>query len=330
MSVSGEDTDVIEMAAAQWAVRSQDDAFGEADVAALVMWLEASPLHARAYDRAVRLWIELDSLRDTDVVAQGAEIIRLSGRRRNDPMKPRVAVWGAGFALAACVAAAAVAVMVLNAAPVTVYQTARGEHREIALADGSVLALNTDTKVSVQLNRGSRKLILDHGEVALKVIHDERRPLTLAAGDTRITDLGTEFDVLRDGGAVKVAVREGEVSLGSGETLKAGDMSRHQEGSTATALSRVNADEAFAWQTRHAIYRDQSLSVVVGDLNRYFDKPLMVDEASGKLRLTAILTLDSETSVVERLQDFLPLDARATEKGVLLTRAADGKRGAKL
>ncbi len=171
--------------------------------------------------------------------------------------------------------------------------------------------------------------MLDHGEVALNVTHDEKRPLTLTAGDTRITDLGTEFDVLRNAGAVKVAVREGQVALGTGETLRAGDMSLHQEGTTASAVSRVDADEAFAWQTRHAIYRDQPLAVVVKDLNRYFDKPLVVDETSGKLRLTAILTLDSETSVVGRLQDFLPLDARATEKGVYLTRAA-ARRGNKL
>lgn len=322
MSATRDDIDVIELAASQWAVRSQDDAFSEDDVTALVLWLEESPLHARAYDRAMRLWTRLDSLRDIP-----ASVVSLDSRRR-DPMKFRVPAWGVGGAVAAALAAAAV--MVMWPAPAQIYHTAKGERKTVTLADGSVLMLNTGTQVSVRLGRFDRRMVLDHGEVALKVTHDEGKPLTLQAGDTRITDVGTEFDVLRDSGSVKVAVREGEVSLGTGEHLHAGDMSLHSEGAAGSTVARIDPEEAFAWQTAHAIYRDQPLSVVVRDLNRYFDKPLVVDEDSGKLRLTAILTLDSETSVVGRLQAFLPLDARATEKGVLLTRAAKPRRGREL
>lgn len=321
--------DGIEAEAALWAVRSQEDSFSEADLVCLVEWLEASEDHARAYDVAMRLWTELDALRDTDVVAPGAEVIRLSGRRRSQ-VKP-IVVWGIGGAIAAAVAAALVMPMFLaQQAPITTYQTAKGERREVALSDGSRLMLNTDTKLTVQLDSHARRLVLDHGEVALKVTHDASRPLTLQAGDARINDLGTEFDVLRHDGAVKVTVREGSVGLEDGQTLKAGDMSLHREGTGGNQLVRVNADEVFAWQTAHVIYHDQPLSAVVADLNRYFDKPLIVDPDAGDLRLTAILTLDSETSVVERLQDYLPLEARATEKGIYLTRAAGHRSGSKL
>ncbi len=331
MSVSGEDLEVIDMAAAQWAVRSLDDAFGESDVAALVAWLEESPHHAEAYDRAMRLWTELDALRDTDVVAPGAEVIRLSGRRRNDPMRSRLPAWGLGGAVAAALAAVvAIPLLIQHPVPAQVYTTAKGQRQTVTLADGSQLMLNTDTQVSVRLGAHSRDLVLDHGEVALKVTHDAARPLMLTAGDQHVTDLGTEFDVLRHAGAIKVAVREGEVSLEDGQTLRAGDTSLHREGMAGNEVGHTAADEAFAWQTAHAIYRDQPLSVVVGDLNRYFDKPLVVDADSGKLRLTAILTLDSETSVVARLQDFLPLAAKPTDKGIYLTRAAHPHGGDKL
>ena len=52
-----------------------------------------------------------------------------------------------------------------------------------------------------------------------------------------------------------------------------------------------------------------------------FDKPIVVDDEAGKLRLTAILTLDSERAVVGRLEQFLPLDATATDKAIVLRRA---------
>ncbi|MEI9905401.1 MAG: DUF4880 domain-containing protein [Asticcacaulis sp.] len=147
MSVSGEDIEVIELAASQWAVRSQGDAFGEADVAALVLWLEESPIHARAYDQAMRLWTRIDDLRDTDVVVPGAEVIRLSGRRRKDPMQVRLPVWAIGGAVAAAIAAViAIPMLPSQPEPVMNYQTAKGGHRDITLADGSVLRLNTDTR----------------------------------------------------------------------------------------------------------------------------------------------------------------------------------------
>lgn len=320
MSAGVEDGERIELAAAGWAVRSHDAAFGEADMLALALWLEESPLHGVAYDRAMELWCRLDGLKT-------AEVICLQPRRAADPMRRPVRRWMAAGVVAAALAVATVTVGAFFwPAPAVTYETARGEQRTVALSDGSVMTLNTGTRVSVRLGRGARDVTLERGEVALKVVHDEHRPLRLTAGGSRVTDLGTEFDVLRDEDVVRVAVREGEVEM-DGTRLRAGQTAFSRGGAEAS-LGKAPAEEAFAWQTRHAIYRDQPLSAVARDLNRYFDTPLIVDETSGRLRLTAVLTLDSEASVVGRLQEFLPLEARATEKGVYLTRAADGRRGA--
>jgi len=333
MSQSQENETDIALVAAQWVVRSQSETFDEDGIIRLTEWLEADAAHARAFEDALLTWTLADDL-VADAVAVPAETVaaqvvdlsqfrnRAAASKASGRRTPAVMT---GIA-AALVAAIAIPMFALKGAPTTIYETRKGHRQTIALADGSSLQLNTDTRVSVQMSAHARKLVLERGELALKVTHDASRPLTLTAGDAVVTDLGTEFDVRRNADGVAVAVREGEVNLsdnGSSATLRAGDTAVHQTGAIGAAVSHGDSDEAFAWQTAHAIYRDQPLSVVVKDLNRYFDTPIVVDDQAGKLRLNAILTLDSEPLVVRRLQSYLPVQAKTTDGGIYISADAD-------
>lgn len=324
MPVTQEDRDIIDLAAAHWVVRSQADAVGEADIVALTEWLEASDHHADAYRRALSVWLHADE-------AVKAEPVRIVPLVRPQPQAKRAPQWltyGLAGAVAAGLVVAAVLLRVVEKPVVQSYATAKGQRQQVTLSDGTVIALNTDTRLLVRYTHGQRSVILDQGEAALSVIHDVHRPFTVTAGGVRMTDLGTEFDVRRDGASVRVAVKSGTVSLepaqpgGQSTTLAAGQTAVQRE--DASSADRVTADavEAFAWQNGHAIYHDEPLSAVVKDLNRYFGKPIVVDEETGRLPVTAVITLDSERAVVRRLEDFLSLKATETDSAVVLRRPA--------
>jgi transmembrane sensor len=327
-----EATDIQAMAAL-WAVRAQGETFGEQDIIALTEWLEASDAHADAYRQAVLTWEGFDLTAPVQAAPVSQPeipvVVRLADRKPRNA-RPPVWAWGAGGAVAACLAAALVLPqLAARPDPVAVYQTVKGQRQTVALADGTELKLNTDTKVSVQIGKAGRKLVLDHGEVALKVVHDEKRPFTLDSGDVRLTDIGTEFNVLRGEADTRVTVREGSVMLKpitapdiQPVVLRSGYLAVHRDGGFASTVNKVNVDEAFAWQTAHAVYRNQPLSVVVKDLNRYFATPITVDKDAGQMRLNAVLTLDSESSVVGRLQEYLPLDVKTTAQGIVLSRGS--------
>ncbi len=321
MSDQASDQAVIDQAAAEWVLRGLAPDLCDQDLIELTLWLETSEHHAAAYDRALRLWAHIDALAAPSEVRPTADVINLTHHRlaRSATKTFKPATYWAWAGGAAAAVAALLIVFVLPQQPAQTYQTAKGQKQTVTLADGSVLSLNTNTRVSVQLRHDGRRITLEQGELALKVVHDDKRPMVLKTGDMVITDIGTEFNVRREAGVVDVAVREGEVSINSGDIhLRRGDKIVHTEGDTASTLSHVDPDEAFAWQTAHAIYRNAPLSEVVKDLNRYYDKPFVVDDQSGKLRLTAILTLDSESAVAERLEDFLPVKARATDRAIYL------------
>ena len=322
MASNIEDANVIELAAAQWVVRSQSENVREIEIVALTEWLEASDQHAEAYRRALGLWYDLTP---EAAVEAPVNVVSMSVFRARKAQRPAFVPWAAGGAVAAALALV-VCLPLMNKAPAAEnFATAKGEHRTVTLADGSQLMLNTDTQVSVRIGKsGARAVTLDHGELALQVVHNPQRPFTLDTGDVRITDLGTEFAVLNQSGQVRVAVRSGSLSVkpshGDAVTLLAGDTIVHGADDTATPVVQGDTQTAFAWQSGHAIYRDQPLSMVVKDLNRYFAKPIIVDDEVGKLRLTAILNMDSESSVVGRLEDFLSLEAHETDAGIVLSR----------
>src|SRR3546814_18300530 len=82
------------------------------------------------------------------------------------------------------------------------YDTPVGGQRLIALADGSQIELNTKTVVRTAVSKTLRRVWLDNGEVFFEIAHDAAHPFVIFAGPKRITVLGTNFSVRRDGDKV--------------------------------------------------------------------------------------------------------------------------------
>lgn len=318
-------TQTLQDQAIAWVVRAHASDMSEDDIIALSEWLEANPAHLAAYDAAERVWIgetpEVETAAVVDLVAARAEKIK-------KPVAPPRRLWLIAGSMAAGLAALVLLPGLWTAQAPLIYETATGQTREVALADGTKLHLNSATRLEVRYSSKRRDIVLDRGEVALDVVHDTERPLSVHAGDEVLRDVGTVFDVLRHDGAVTVTVKSGAVAmLRTGATAKvpapdrvlhAGDQAVINETTGQAQRSRVMVGPGFDWQRGQAVYRNRSLAYVVSDLNRYFDKPIEVDGETGKLNVTAVLTLDSEASVVRHLQDFLPVEATESDKAIIL------------
>ncbi len=63
------------------------------------------------------------------------------------------------------------------------------------LNDGSVVNLNTNSLMRVQLTPELRHVVLERGEALFKVTHDKKRPFDVDAGSTTVRAVGTEFSV---------------------------------------------------------------------------------------------------------------------------------------
>jgi transmembrane sensor len=299
--------------AADWVVRLQAADLEPADALAFDAWLAAAPGNAQAFDQALAVWTEYG--REARAVAEG-----LSARRAPRPLTRRFAV--AAGALAAAAAAAVVLLPQLQSpAHTEAYATARGEHRTLALADGSTIELDGGTRITVALGRDARRVALAEGQAVFDVTHDARRPFLIAAGDRTVRVVGTQFDVRRRAGKLAVTVARGVVEVrpadgasGQAYRLHPGQRLEHAEGAPAATVAAVSPEEVLGWRAGRLVFRDQPLADVVADLNAQFSTPIRIDDPElAALPVSGVLILDDEDAVVRRLA--LLVSARTVRSG---------------
>jgi transmembrane sensor len=93
------------------------------------------------------------------------------------------------------------------------YVTGIGEHRTIPLADGSQVALNTQTRLRVHYSPHGRDIELIEGEALFSVARDPLRPFRVHARRTIVEALGTQFSIYLGNSGTKIAVTQGRVKV---------------------------------------------------------------------------------------------------------------------
>ncbi len=89
-----------------------------------------------------------------------------------------------------------------------------GDQRTIRLDDGSIIHLNSQSRVHVRYSSGERLIELEQGQALFDVVRDATRPFRVRAGSADILAVGTQFDVYRrSGGDLTVTVVEGKVAV---------------------------------------------------------------------------------------------------------------------
>lgn len=241
-------------------------------------WLSADPAHNAAYeavaDAEERMlpMLERATFPPAEQTERLAESSKdedpLGGSPEGEVIRRQAWRWGA---LAASIAAAGLfGVQMLPGGDATyAIETAAGETRTVALADGSEIRLNGSTTVFLDKN-DVRLVELAQGEARFTVKHDAADPFTVIVGEQRLVDIGTVFNVVRTDRRLRVGVAEGAVRYeGAARTvnLRAGDMlAADQQGEVD--ISRSPAVSIGSWATGRLIYDQAPLEQVAEDLYR--------------------------------------------------------------
>jgi transmembrane sensor len=139
--------------------------------------------------------------------------------------------------------------------------------------------------------------------------------------------VGTEFNVLRHAGEVRVTVRRGVVEVRPADArggaaiarLQPGQGLVHREGQGGDVVDAADPEAAFAWTQGRLIFRNERLADVAIVLNRYVEVPIVVAPDAADVRVTAALALDREDAMLGRLTAFLPVRAEHEAKVVRLS-----------
>ena len=233
-------------------------------------------------------------------------------------------------------AAAAILVVVLSPSPpvqdiplaAPSYETAIAELQTVTLEDGSEVTLGADTRIETVFSPTDRRITLVSGEAFFDVRSDPDRPFYVAAQDTMVRVLGTQFDVRHGAGRIHVAVLEGVV-----EVYKAAPAGDAAERRRLTAGERVTVAhvgalpqvevvdrvEPGAWRTGRLVYDDASLAEIIADANRHHPGAIRLASPDlAQIRLTTAFRTHEIELMLETLEASQPVRIERTSRGEII------------
>lgn len=280
----------------------------------LTHWLAASEQHRAVLFEMAELWDKMDSL------ARLADLFQAPQQASPRTRKPRF--YGAIAASVVLVAlvfgwhfsipqsTSLIAWLQSDQAVVDgVYETAVGEHSNVNLPDGSLLVLNTNSRVIVKYSEDHRLFLLERGELNIEVAHDKSRPLSVVAGNKVVQAVGTAFNVrIRNDNEVALLVTDGKVLVAKqdvqqtiekivAERLPATSMAVAKGekvvlGAPQETIAKADDNEITAqlsWRQGNLVFRGETLEDALVEINRYTSVQFeVIDESIKQERIAGL------------------------------------------
>ncbi len=312
-------------AATEWLVTLQSPQLTQDQQQRFFAWLDQKQEHQQAYIEAEALWETLGAVEQLAPTQETNTNIHTLARP-----------W---YTRPQAVAASFVGLLVLvfaqfwSSGDEIAYQTAIGEQRQVTLADGSRVYLNTHSSIRVAFGNDSRQVHLSRGEAFFEVHKDAKRPFVVETPEGLVRVLGTRFNVRLDRAETTVTVEEGKVGIVSLDarsdaiepdfipqsTLVANQQIILAAGDLEQTANTVDASAASTWRVGKQVYDGVPLSDVIRDLNRYFVGEVKLGDPSlAKIQVVAVLDLRDRASAIAALESTFNIVATQKPDGLIV------------
>lgn len=301
------DLDPLQREALQWIVRLTSGTATTTDAEALRRWRAQSEAHEAAFAEAARLRRTLQRA----AAEFAAEYPSSTGGARF-PEQRRL-MTGRRALLGGAIAASGVAAAYLALRPplglwpsfaelTADYRTATGEQRQVTLADGVSLAMNTQTSVAIA---SPREIRLIAGEAEISIGQLPSQPVAVVAAGGRTIAGDATFNVRRYGSLVAVTCLEGGVEVRHrrrSADLRASQQVSYGDGNLGEVVA-VDPVLVTAWRQGLLIFHNERLSQVIDEVNRY--RPGRIILANGELGrrlVNGVFHLDRIDGVIDQIR----------------------------
>lgn len=314
----------LDQQALNWFARRERTLSAE-EAAQFKAWLAQDSAHGVAYARWHDDWARLDALPPTGIERLRRQLA-VDKAQAITPSRPARRDWFRAIAPSAALATLALSTMGGYLAwqhwqqPIYTasFASERGQQQAVTLPDGSVLRLDTATRIAVTLYRHRREVRLLDGQAMFQVRGDTTRPFDVLAGTLRITVVGTRFSVRHTPGIagfedVLVEVEEGRVRVVRSSTpgseqfviLAAGQRIAADQAGRLGEIKRVTQSGIAPWREGRVNFDNAPLAGVLAEFDRYRHTGLVLRDARvAQLRVTGSfdpMRLDNFLRVLPRV-----------------------------
>ncbi len=220
----------------------------------------------------------------------------------------------------------------------------KGIRKEIKLPDGTFVRLNSDSKLSYDLdmqNHGQREVILT-GEAFFKVAHDKKRPFIVKTNKIAIKVLGTEFNVKDYPGdrESETTLIKGSIELTINDRSEQKFLLKPSEKFALTKRSEKPADkdsssvlmienispvkvgneeylEEISWTENMIVFQNESFEDLLPKLERWYNVRIILDDPTIRsYRFTGVFINENVIQALEAMQLIKSFNYKLTDNEV--------------
>jgi transmembrane sensor len=347
----GQLNDEIDRTAAAWAVKIAGGTLSPGEKLRFEAWRDMDIRHAGAFARAQAIMVRLERLRAVGAGALRTTIEEYPAVAPADAAETQVPEVDApvamppvatvhprplarrrliGAAVASLAAAGLVGAFLVPSRSQQEFATGLGETREVTLSDGSVVTLNTNSRIAVAYSEKVRKIRLLQGEAIFQVAKNKQRPFIVSAHEADVRAVGTKFTVqVLPERPVRIVVQEGVIEIVRRDKPRAVPVRATAETQTIVASSAptmvhpiahpVVARE-LAWQYGRIAFENEKLSDAAEEFARYSDTKIVVDPSVSSLTITGLFAANDPVGFARVAASVLDLKVEEGPKEVRIVR----------
>ena len=285
-------------------------------------WRDASIDHEIAFEREMAAWERLD--RAKALRAPDGRLDLVSSLATPSPVRPRKPTTSRKWLAVAASLLVATSLGLASLLPLTAtraYATAIGEQQLVRLDDGTLVTLNTDSRIEVRYSGGVRLVRLMRGEALFHVASDSR-PFTLQTPALSLDARDAEFSVRLTGEGARVTVNHGATLAeathaqgGQGAMMIGPDSQAviDSGGARLERMSTAEVDRLQAWQRGTIELNGQSLREAAGEFNRYSARKIIIsDDRTAALHVGGYFRTTDVDGFVRAITKTFPVRVTAT------------------
>lgn len=201
------------------------------------------------------------------------------------------------------------------------FATEQYQRLEKTLFDGSVVTLDSNTALSVDLIPQKRNLTLSQGQAFFDVSHDSSRPFVVSTPYGSVTAVGTAFSVDVYNGQLHVVVTEGRVAIAETDQPLAMVDAGHKavlQNNAVNVEAASDSEQALNWRSGKLSFQGETLAEVIHTVERYHNISINIeDQRLAQLKFGGNFDADNIQGLLESLETGFNISYRADDSGNL-------------
>lgn len=194
----------------------------------------------------------------------------------------------------------------------------------VLLSDGTKVILAANSRVHYPATADRlRKITLDKGQAFFKVHRDTSRPFQVNIGQSKVSVLGTSFNINYSPAEIRLAVKTGKVmfspnAISSPAVLVAGQALSYDL--KQQNIKWENPSNATSWMTKELEFVDMPLEEVCRQLNDYYHVDIRVrDHKRSAKKFNARFSNSSLEEIFNVLKQTYKIRIDSTDKSITIT-----------